>query len=184
MQLLKKTTKAICFNSGKFSSIGQPESIAAVQNPHNTSIVSPIRDVYVGVVSSRDPALDCALAGFPHVESCSSVLLKECTFMRGKCSVPRESYACVSAHKALWCGCLWECLNHECIVIQRNAPCVCVCVCVCVNMENLWKWRWEFPATHTSTQDHCERSTPFKDKIKGLCVPNEFDLWHQSNIKL
>ncbi len=182
MQLLKKNIKAICFNSGKFSSIGQPESIAAVQNRHNTSIVSPIRDVYVGVVSSCDPALDCALAGFPHVESCSSVLLKECTFMRGKCSVPRESYACVSAHKALWCGCLWESVWTTSASWSRGTP--HVCVCVCVNMENLWKWRWEFPATHSSTQDHCERSTPFKDKIKGLCVQNEFDLWHQSNIKL
>ncbi len=127
----KKTTKAICFNSGKFSSIGQPESIAAVQNRHTTSIVSPIRDVYVGVVSSCDPALDCALAGFPR-----GILLqhaiKRMHFYERKmfCSKGKLRMCFCTQGSLMWMS-VGERLNHECIVIQRNAPCVCVCVCVC-----------------------------------------------------
>lgn len=60
-------------------------------------------------------------------------------------------------------------LDHECIMVQRNAPCVCVCVRVqriCENGDGNSLLR-------SPTQDHCECSTPFKDKIKGLCAQNE-----------
>lgn len=56
-------------------------------------------------------------------------------------------------------------LDHECIMIQRNAPSVCVFVCVwriCENGDGNSLLR-------SPTQDHCERSTPSKAKIKD-CV--------------
>lgn len=99
-------------------------------------------------------------------------LLKECRFMRGKYSVPRESYACVCAHKNLWCGCQWEWTWTASASRTRETPHLHVC------MENLWKTEMGIPSP---TQDHCEHSTPFKDKIKGLRAQNEFDLWHQSH---
>ncbi len=47
-EVTKKPTKALCIRSGKFSSIGQPEIITAVQKRHTSSIMSPTRDVYGG----------------------------------------------------------------------------------------------------------------------------------------
>ncbi len=117
-----------------------------------------------GVVSSRDPALDCALAGFPR-----GILLqraiKRIHFYERKifCSKGKLRMCFCTQGPLMWMS-VGVCLNHECIMIQRNAPCVCVCVCVwriCENGDGN-------SLLHSPTQDHCERSTPFKDKIIGL----------------